>query len=378
MPVYLINCAMTSYLCHIARYKSCSSQSYFLELNMLHSEYQISITNLFECIRFFSQNADKKFLDKNWTRQTLDHFLGKLQTTGYVKCSPGSSRPWLSSLWKILPQSQFCDVWCDVETPLSESAVEYLFLFPLVQSVTISQETPGTVGKSGTFLWLTMYTSLLTSHSTLWTAALLHCTDVALHLVYNATRSTLKRFLVAADCISDAETVTSCPTWCCCSATVTDAWTKYKPPYYSSALGREDSRATGNSRFENAKFPPAKEKIPENSRSVICLILHAVTVTHISTHFSDIYLNQLQWYGQFTEVYMDYMLLEVLSLDIYISQCHQQLSIRPCTCRDWPAAIDHRCINYKRAPVRRTDVPRALPPQLEHHASLADECKTLA
>ena len=36
-------------------------------------------------------------------------------------------------------------------------------------------------------------------------------------------------------------------------------------------------RATGNSRFENAKFPPAKEKIPENSRSVKCLILHALT-----------------------------------------------------------------------------------------------------
>jgi len=29
-------------------------------------------------------------------------------------------------------------------------------------------------------------------------------------------------------------------------------------------------RATGNSRFENAKFPLAKEKIPENSRSVKC------------------------------------------------------------------------------------------------------------
>ena len=37
-------------------------------------------------------------------------------------------------------------------------------------------------------------------------------------------------------------------------------------------------RATGNSRFDNAKFPPpAKEKIPENSRSVKCLILHALT-----------------------------------------------------------------------------------------------------
>ena len=34
---------------------------------------------------------------------------------------------------------------------------------------------------------------------------------------------------------------------------------------------------TGNSRFENANSPlPAKEKIHENSRSVICLILHAL------------------------------------------------------------------------------------------------------
>ena len=38
-----------------------------------------------------------------------------------------------------------------------------------------------------------------------------------------------------------------------------------------------ETRATGNSRFKNAKFPPAKEKIPENSRSVKCLILHALT-----------------------------------------------------------------------------------------------------
>ena len=34
------------------------------------------------------------------------------------------------------------------------------------------------------------------------------------------------------------------------------------------------TRATGNSLFEDAKFPPAKEKIPENSRSVNYLILH--------------------------------------------------------------------------------------------------------
>ena len=29
--------------------------------------------------------------------------------------------------------------------------------------------------------------------------------------------------------------------------------------------------------FWKRKFPPAKEKIPENSRSVKCLILHALT-----------------------------------------------------------------------------------------------------
>ena len=34
----------------------------------------------------------------------------------------------------------------------------------------------------------------------------------------------------------------------------------------------------------------------------------------ISSQIGDIYLNQLQWYGQFAEVYM---LLEVLSLEIY-------------------------------------------------------------
>ena len=50
------------------------------------------------------------------------------------------------------------------------------------------------------------------------------------------------------------------------------------------------------------------------------------------------------------------------------------------TCRDWPAAIDHRCINNP--PPVRADVPRTLPPlrtpSLEHLPSQADECKTLA
>jgi len=39
------------------------------------------------------------------------------------------------------------------------------------------------------------------------------------------------------------------------------------------------------------------------------------------------------------------MLLEVLSLEIYSNVTNSFPSmIRP-TCRDWPAAIDHRCIN---------------------------------
>jgi len=55
--------------------------------------------------------------------------------------------------------------------------------------------------------------------------------------------------------------------------------------------------------------------------------------------------------------------------------------IRP-TCRDWPAAIDHRSVVSTIAPPVRTDVPRTLPPlrtsYLEHLPSQADERKTLA
>ena len=39
-----------------------------------------------------------------------------------------------------------------------------------------------------------------------------------------------------------------------------------------------ESRAQGREfPFRKRKIPPAKEKIPENSRSVKCLILHALT-----------------------------------------------------------------------------------------------------
>ena len=71
----------------------------------------------------------------------------------------------------------------------------------------------------------------------------------------------------------------------------------------------------------------------------------------LSTQTSNIYLNQLLWYGQFAEVYM---LLEVLSLEICPNVIYSFLSV-PYS-RDWPAAIDHRCIN-KRPPSLDTASP---------------------
>jgi len=61
----------------------------------------------------------------------------------------------------------------------------------------------------------------------------------------------------------------------------------------------------------------------------------------ISTQTSNICLNHLQWYGQFAEVYM---LLEVLSLEIY-PDSNSFPSVPQC--RDWPAAIDQRCIKKR-------------------------------
>ena len=96
----------------------------------------------------------------------------------------------------------------------------------------------------------------------------------------------------------------------------------------------------------------------------------------ISTQTSNIYLNQLQWYGQFGEVYMPF---EVLSLEIYPNVTNSFPSV---PCRDWPAAIDHRSVVSTIAPPVRTDVPRTLPPlrtsSLGHLPSQADERKTLA
>ena len=50
------------------------------------------------------------------------------------------------------------------------------------------------------------------------------------------------------------------------------------------------SKATGNSLFEDAKFPPAKEKIPENSFSVKYFILHN-PVPKSATFIGSIYNN---------------------------------------------------------------------------------------
>jgi len=100
--------------------------------------------------------------------------------------------------------------------------------------------------------------------------------------------------------------------------------------------------------------PPPNKKIPENSRSVKCLILHALT---IGTQTSNIYLKfeSITMIGQFAEVYM---LLEVLSLEIYpnVSVTNSFPSVPHV---DWPAAIDHRSVVSTTAPVR-TDIPRTL------------------
>ena len=121
--------------------------------------------------------------------------------------------------------------------------------------------------------------------------------------------------------------------------------------------------------------PPPKKKFPFGK------MLDFARSNTISTQTSNIYLNQLQWYGQFGEVYM---LLEVLSLEIYpnVSVTNSFPSV---PCRDWPAAIDHRSVVSTIAPPSGQTVRR--PPDtgyplrtssLEHLASHADECKSLA
>ena len=75
----------------------------------------------------------------------------------------------------------------------------------------------------------------------------------------------------------------------------------------------------------------------------------------ISTQTSNIYLNQLQRYGQFAEVYM---LLEVLSLEIYPNVTNSFPSV-PHVETDRQRSITVVSTN---APPVRTDVPRTLPP----------------
>ena len=81
----------------------------------------------------------------------------------------------------------------------------------------------------------------------------------------------------------------------------------------------------------------------KNSRSVKCLILHALTqvtqqalklATFIWIRYNDIGPNQ------FAEVYNVHATWSLKTWNL--PQCHHQLSIRP-TCWDWPAAINHRC-----------------------------------
>ena len=60
---------------------------------------------------------------------------------------------------------------------------------------------------------------------------------------------------------------------------------------YFTDFGSFGSRATGNSLFEDAKFPPAREKIPENSRSVKYFILHT-SVPKSATFIGSKYNNR--------------------------------------------------------------------------------------
>ena len=140
------------------------------------------------------------------------------------------------------------------------------------------------------------------------------------------------------------------------------------------------TRATGNSRFENAKFPPpAKEKIPENSRSVKCLILHAHNT--MSTQTSNIYLNQLQWYGQFAEVHGLHMLHEVLGLDSWYL-------VYPNVTDNFPSVPDVETVRHRSITVVSINAPHPRPDKRppdtasprtssleEHLPSQADECK---
>ena len=55
-----------------------------------------------------------------------------------------------------------------------------------------------------------------------------------------------------------------------------------------------DRKATGDSLFEDAKFPPPRKKIPENSRSLKYFILHT-PVPKSATFIGSIYNNSSFW-----------------------------------------------------------------------------------
>jgi len=74
----------------------------------------------------------------------------------------------------------------------------------------------------------------------------------------------------------------------------------------------------------------------------------------ISTQTNNIYLNQLQSYGQFAELYM---LLDVLSLEIY-----------PNVTNSFPSQSHMSSLT----------LPPLTTPSLEHLPPQANECKTLA
>ena len=105
--------------------------------------------------------------------------------------------------------------------------------------------------------------------------------------------------------------------------------------------------------FWKRKIPPAKEK---NSREFpFGKMLDFTRSNTISTQTSNIYLNQLQWYGQFAEVYK---LLEVLKdLEIYPNVTNSFPSV-PHVETDRQRSITVVSTN---APRVRTDVPRTLP-----------------
>ena len=96
----------------------------------------------------------------------------------------------------------------------------------------------------------------------------------------------------------------------------------------------------------------------------------------ISTQTTNTYLNQLQWNGQFALVYM---LLEVLSLEIYpnVSVINSFPSV-PHIETDRQRSISVVSINPPRPDRRPPDTASVPPLRNTYLPSQADECKTLA